>query len=82
DPAQNLPEGTTYDRAEDIDTEVKLELYHEEDLPIIGQGFSVYISGWEPNDSIEVFAYDENKERIDIVTGDRRLPVSPEGKVS
>lgn len=76
-----MPEGSTFDRAEDIGTKVKLELYHEKDLPI-GPGFSVYISGWAPNDSIEVFAYDENKTMVDVVAGSKHLPVSPEGKVS
>lgn len=81
DIARNIPVGATYDRAEDINSKVKLELYHEKNLPI-GPGFSVYVSGWEANDSVEVFAYDEKKTRVDIVAGNKRLPVSPEGTVS
>lgn len=77
----NVPEGSTVENAQDIQSKVTLKLYHEKDLPI-GPGFSVYISGWEPGDTVEVFAYDKNRTRVDIVSGQKRLPVSKEGKVS
>jgi hypothetical protein len=68
-------------KAKDIETKVVIELYHE-NRELVGPCFSMYITGWEPNDSVEVFAFDEKKQKVEIVGGEKRLPVSAEGKCS
>jgi len=68
-------------KAKDIQTKIVIELYHE-NRELVGPCFSMYITGWEPNDSVEVFAFDEKKQKVEIVGGEKRLPVSAEGKCS
>ncbi len=68
-------------KAKDIQTKVVIELYHE-NRELVGPCFSMYITGWDPSDSVEVFAFDEKKQKVEIVGGEKRLPVSAEGKCS
>ena len=79
--SSNFPIESVVDKAEDIQSKVKMELYHESDL-LFGPGFSICVSGWEPDDIVEVLGYDGNQEKIVIVPFEENMTVSPEGTVS
>lgn len=66
--------------AEDIETTVNIELYHNPNLSF-GEGFTVSITGWEPNDSIEIFALNDTSKAY-LTKNNQKLPVSPQGFVS
>ncbi|WP_338429446.1 hypothetical protein VZF83_08120 [Synechococcus elongatus IITB3] len=77
----NLPDNFSVISAKTANTPVELLLLPNQNLPF-GLGFSLYISGWKPNDLVDVYAYDEAKNQIEILAGEKALKISPEGKAA
>jgi hypothetical protein len=66
--------------AKDDKSGVILELYENQNLPM-GLGFSVFIEGWVPNDSIKLEAISPTEQSVSLLNNGATLPVSPEGKI-
>ncbi|MDH5434403.1 MAG: hypothetical protein OEY19_10705 [Gammaproteobacteria bacterium] len=67
-------------KPEDDNSEVVLELYENQDLPV-GSGFSVFVKGWYPNDNVTIFAIGPKEEKVFLLDENVTLPVSGKGKL-
>lgn len=57
---------------------VVLRLYENRSLPS-GQGVSIYIDGWYPNDKIQLLLIGPQEEKRYLISDNARLPVSDTG---
>lgn len=61
-------------------TSVVIELYENQKLPN-GNGISVFIRGWTPNDEISLSAIGPNNEKVSLLLPGDKLPVDSDGDV-
>lgn len=61
-------------------TSVVIELYENQQLPN-GDGISVFIRGWIPNDEISLSAIGPNEEKVSLLLPGKKLPVDSDGDV-
>ncbi len=80
DAAERTIDGRPVVEAKVLQTSVVIELYEEQSLPM-GEGFSVFIRGWAPDDTIRVSAVGPREEKVNLLTPGTTLPVTHEGKV-
>ncbi len=60
---------------------VELILYENEEYEKIGKCFTILVKNWEPGDSVQIIGLSPKKEKVTLIEGNRKLPVSPEGIV-